>query len=203
MLLMEGRALTAKELAYGAGVEPATGTSHLQRLLADDLVVCAAEGRHKYFRLASAQVAQCVEALMVIALPAKPTAAKSLPPLHSARLCYDHLAGRLGTEVTLALLQRDLVRVEKRDVVISKKGKRWFTRFGIDVDELGQSRRKLAYACLDWSERKDHLAGALGAAVAQRMLTAGWVKKSSGTRALSVTKAGIEALASNFGIQWA
>src|SRR3984957_5265415 len=97
MLLMEGRALTAKELAYGAGVEPATATAHLRRLAASALIRATPSGRHKYFRLASPQVARLVESLMVVAPPPPPRPAPAPDPMRAARFCYDHLAGRLGT----------------------------------------------------------------------------------------------------------
>src|ERR1017187_932353 len=107
-LLMEGRALTAKELAFGAGVRPSTGTTHLRRLVDDSLVIVARQGRHKYFRLASPDVARCVESLMSVASPVRETKAGPDSPLREARLCYDHLAGCLGMQITDALLARRL-----------------------------------------------------------------------------------------------
>lgn len=201
-LLMEGRALTAKELAHGTSVEPATATAHLRRLLADALVVSTPQGRHKYFRLASPQVAQCVEALLVVAMPVKATPATPPHPIHQARFCYDHLAGRLGILITEALLNRDRLRLKGKDFVVTRRGERWFARFGLDLPALAGSRRRFAYACLDWSERQDHLGGALGAAVAQRMLGAGWLKRIAGTRIAAVTRSGGEALGAHFGIHW-
>ncbi len=202
MLLMEGRALTAKELAYGAGVEPATGTVHLQKLSADALVVSTTQGRHKYFRLASPDVARGVEGLLAIALPAHPKSPDKLPAIHRARFCYDHLAGRIGIEVTQALLQQKLLRFAGREAVLSAKGARWFNRFGVDVAVLSQTRRKFGYACLDWSERQDHLGGALGAALAQRMMDLGWIKKQQGCRTVTVTDAGRKGLKSHLGVTW-
>src|SRR4051794_41151713 len=105
-LLMEGRALTAKELAYGAGVEPATATAHLRRLQNDGLLGCVSQGRHKYFRLASPAVAQLVESVMVLAPRAPRRRAGALEDIHVARFCYDHLAGRLGTRLTRSLVRR-------------------------------------------------------------------------------------------------
>lgn len=201
-LLMEGRALTAKELAHGTSVKPATASTHLRRLLADALVVSTPQGRHKYFRLASPQVAHCVEALLVVAVPAKTAPAAPPHPIQEARFCYDHLAGRLGILITEALLRCDRLRLKGRDFVVTGSGERWFAKFGIDLPALAGSRRKFAYGCLDWSERKDHLGGALGAAVAQRMLEAGWIKRSPGTRIAAVTRLGGDALGSHFGIHW-
>lgn len=201
-LLMEGRALTAKELAHGANVEPATATSHLQRLLRDQLVISTTQGRHKYFRLASPRVAECIESLMGVALPSEKTVADRSEPIHHARLCYDHLAGKLGTQITAILLGRGLMRLDGKQFVLSPKGKRWLGEFGIDVAAMIQSRRRFAPVCLDWSERRDHLGGALGAALAHRMIGAGWLKRRPGSRVLSVTKSGHDALAGYFGIAW-
>lgn len=200
-LLMEGRALTAKELAHGAGVTPATGTAHLRRLLADALVVVQAQGRHKYFRLASPQVAHCVESLMAIARPAPGATDTAMAPLHLARFCYDHLAGRIGTRITESLVARKLLREEGRDFLLTGTGGRWFGKFGIDPATLAGSRRRLACVCLDWSERKNHLGGALGAALAQRLLAAGWLKRRPGSRVVTVTSSGRQALVAHFGIQ--
>lgn len=200
-LLMEGRALTAKELAYGSGVEPATGTAHLQRLEADRLVVSMTQGRHKYFRLASTHVADCVESLMAVAQPAKPSCEKTEDPVRIARFCYDHLAGRVGTEITHVLLERKLLELKDKDFSVSKKGERWFEKFGLDLTAVAQSRRKFGHVCLDWSERRHHLGGALGAALAQHLLDAGWIKRKPGTRVAVVTKLGRTELKSQFGIE--
>jgi DNA-binding transcriptional ArsR family regulator len=189
-LLMEGRALTAKELAYGSGVEPATATAHLQRLLADALVVSLNQGRHKYFRLASTQVADCVEALMAVALPAKRTPPEREDPIRVARFCYDHLAGRIGTQITDALVQMKLIALNGEDFVVSKKGARLFAKLGLDLAAVAASRRKFAHVCLDWSERRHHLGGALGAALANHFIHAGWIKRKTGTRAVVVTAIG-------------
>ncbi len=201
-MLMEGRAHTAKELAHGAGVDPATATAHLRRLQEDSLVTWTSQGRYKYFRLASAQVARCIESLLVIAGPARSVAGTTPEPLHLARFCYDHLAGRLGTQMTGFFVEQRLLLAEGKDFVPTPKGRRWFATFGIEVDALGRTRRKIARACLDWSERRDHLAGALGAEVARRMMEAGWLKRRPGTRVVLVTASGAQALRTHFGVTW-
>ena len=199
-LLMEGRALTAKELAYGAGVEPGTATTHLQRLLADSLVSSTMQGRHKYFRLTSPDVAACLEALMIVARPRVQETTQELPPIRRARFCYDHLAGRIAIGITEALLEQNILRRRADEYLVSKKGERWLTKFGIDLAEVAASRRKHAYACLDWSERKDHVGGALGAALAQRMVTAGWVRRKADSRVAVITTLGRKQLRAHFGI---
>ncbi len=191
-LLMEGRALTAKELAYGAGVEPATATAHLKRLLEDRLVAVAVQGRHKYVRLASPDVAQLLELMMAVA---PRTALRRPQPrveekLRQARMCYDHLAGELGIGLTDALVAQGLLRKEADAFAVTRKGAAWFGELGIDLDAIRGKRRKFAPQCLDWSERRDHLGGALGAALAERLVELGWIARKRNSRAVSVTEAG-------------
>jgi len=202
-LLMEGRALTAKELAHGTSVDPATATAHLRRLADDALIESTAQGRHKYFRLASSQVAECVEALLAMAVRRAPMPVKSLQPIHQARFCYDHLAGRLGVEITEAMLRRKFLRLEKKLFVVSKAGERWFSDLGVNLAAVRAGRRQFACACLDWSERKDHLGGALGAAFAEHMLGAGWLERKAGTRVAVLTSLGSRNLAQCLGIRTA
>jgi DNA-binding transcriptional ArsR family regulator len=203
ILLTEDRALTAKELAYGAGVKPATATAHLRRLEGDRLVSSTTQGRHKYFRLTSPDVAHLVESLMVVAPAAAPQHAsdkKTVDVIRLARLCYDHLAGKLGVQLTAAMVARGLLVEEKRAFSITADGEDWFETFGIDIPALRRNRRQFAYQCLDWSERKSHLAGSLGAAVAQRMIVLGWLVKAKRSRVVSLTEAGQRALMKRFGI---
>ncbi|MGH6892976.1 MAG: ArsR/SmtB family transcription factor [Dongiaceae bacterium] len=202
-LLMEGRALTAKELAYGAGVEPATATQHLRRLLEGGLVTVAAQGRHKYFRFASPQVAELMELLMVIAPHAKAKAPmpRIEEPLRRARMCYDHLAGELGIGIADALLKSGLLRKEDDAFAVTKRGAAWFVGLGIDLDTARSLRRKFAAQCLDWSERRDHLGGALGAALAERLVDLGWIARKRNSRAVTVTEAGRRQLTSQLGIR--
>lgn len=201
-LLMEGRALTAKELALGAGVEPATASAHLRRLLDDELVESTAQGRHKYFRLASLEVAQLIESLMVMAPRPKSAAKQKDDPLRVARFCYDHLAGQLGTHLTEAMLARGLLMPQGRDFALTAEGQEWLQAFGLDLAALRGSRRKFAPQCLDWTERKDHLGGALGAAIAQQMIALGWITRTKHTRVVTITESGRAALAAGFGLHF-
>ena len=196
-LLMEGRALTAKELALGSGIGPATATAHLRRLLEDGLVVSTAQGRHKYFRLADHQVAQLVESLMRVA-ERRPTqlARPAAPePIREARFCYDHLAGSLGTAL-LALMRRKgwLLATPTESLpkalTLSPKGDRALNDMGISIPEVRSRRRQFACTCLDWSERRDHLGGALGAALAEHFTDAGWIARKKHTRVVSITAEG-------------
>jgi DNA-binding PadR family transcriptional regulator len=201
VLLMEGRALTAKELALGVGIEPATATSHLKRLLDDGLVVCTSQGRHKYFRLASEHVAELIETLMRVA-PQRKTQARPLvdEPIRQARYCYDHLAGSLGTGLLAMMLKKHWLvpqadaDADAKMLEISARGTRSFTALGIDIEEAQSRRRQFACRCLDWSERQDHLGGALGAAVAERFKTLNWIERKKHSRVVQITPAGADEL---------
>lgn len=197
-LLMEGRALTAKELALGAGVEPATATSHLKRLLEDGLLEATAQGRHKYFRFASDEVAQVVESLMRIAPRRKAAPPTPQAPIRRARFCYDHLAGELGTDL-FSLMQRkkwlEPDGADGRQLRLTARGTRALEQIGVDVEAARARRRLFACRCLDWSERQDHLGGALGAAVAQRLLALRWIERTKHSRVVRVTSAGESGLA--------
>jgi DNA-binding transcriptional ArsR family regulator len=199
-LLMEGRALTAKELAYGARVEPATATQHLRRLQEGGLLTARVQGRHKYFRLASSQVAELMEMLMVLA-PAqdgRSVGPRIEEPLRRGRMCYDHLAGELGIGITEALVRQGILRKEVDAFALTKRGDAWFADLGIDVETARALRRKFASCCLDWSERRDHLGGALGAALAERLVDLGWIARKRNSRAVAVTDAGHRKLAEHF-----
>lgn len=199
-LLMEGRALTAKEMAYGAGVEPATATAHLKRLLDERLVSVAVQGRHKYVRLASPDVAQLMELMMAVAprVNVRRPVPRVEEKLRQARMCYDHLAGELGIGITDGLVKQGLLRKGQDAFAVTGKGAAWFGELGIDLDKTRGQRRKFASQCLDWSERRDHLGGALGAALAECLVDLGWIVRKRNSRAVSVTEAGRRHLARNF-----
>jgi len=194
-LLMEGRALTAKELALGAGIEPATATSHLRRLVDDGLLECAAQGRHKYFRFASEDVAHLVESLMRVA-PARKVVAQQVEPIRAARFCYDHLAGSLGTGLFSAMLRKGWLRDgEPRQLDVTAKGNKSLAALGVDLDAARGRRRQFACRCLDWSERQDHLGGSLGAAIADSFRQSRWIERQKHSRVVRITPSGRAALA--------
>lgn len=194
VLLMEGRALTAKELALGAGIEPGTATSHLRRLVEDGLLASAAQGRHKYFRFASSQVAQLVESLMRVAPPRKCLPASSpVEPIRHARFCYDHLAGSLGTGLLAMLLRKRWLEDDTDhagQLLPTSAGEKALKALGLDLPELRSKRRQFACTCLDWSERRDHLGGALGAALAQHFTQQDWITRKKHSRVVLVTANG-------------
>jgi DNA-binding transcriptional ArsR family regulator len=194
--LHDGRALPAGELARRAGIRPSTASEHLALLVDRGLVAVEATGRHRYFRLASSEVAHAVEALSALA-PARP--ARTLreatigEALAEARTCYDHLAGKLGVALTDGLLRHEALIELDGGFALGANADRWLDRLGIA--ELPM-RRPSALRCLDWSERRPHVAGGLGAALLQRALEANWVVRLPASRAVRLTPAGRRAFAS-------
>jgi DNA-binding transcriptional ArsR family regulator len=192
----------AGELARCADIAPSTAASHLQKLVDAGLLSVTRKGRLRLYRLTSAEVAQAIEALAVLA-PVIPVTSfrqsRDSDALRAARSCYDHLAGRLGVTLHDELLrQRMIKRTSEQDYGITEKGSDLLSGFDVDVEALRSSRRMLARACLDWSERTPHLAGALGAALQEQFLHRGWVERRSENRSLRVTAAGRRGLRSWF-----
>jgi DNA-binding transcriptional ArsR family regulator len=207
--LMDGRALTASELARVAGVTPQTASGHLAKMAASRLVLVERQGRHHYHRLASPAVAQMMESIMLVAaLETRRTAPVTGPreaALRMARTCYDHLAGRLGVSLADALVARGYVDLNHDGGLVTDAGVSLLQRIGIDVTHLtmgrGKKARVLCRPCLDWSERRPHLAGALGAALCAFSLEKGWIRRREGTRAVTVTPEGIRIYRDAFGVR--
>ena len=202
--LMTGQALTATELAGVAGVTKQTVSVHLAKLVEAKLLAMDTQGRHRYFGLADRDVAQLLESLMGVAYRAGAVRLRSSPrepALRKARVCYDHLAGELGVLVYEGLEQRGLLRKEAAGLELTVQGERFFARSGIDVDELSRERRPLCRPCLDWSMRRHHLAGALGAAVLEHCLERGWARRMRGSRVVQFTPTGERALRERFGAE--
>lgn len=196
--LLGGRALPAGELARAAGVTPQTASAHLARLVDAGLVVAVRHGRHRYHELAGHEVAEVLEGLAALAPTQAVTglrAAGRRAAERAGRSCYDHLAGELGVALTDRLCA--LGALEERSLGVADPAP--FAALGVDPAALGAGRRPLTRACLDWTERRPHLAGALGAAVLTRALDAGWVARRPGGRAVAVTPVGAEALRERLG----
>ena len=201
--LWDGTARPAGELARIAGVTPATASSHLARLVAGGVLRVEPRGRHRYFRLSGAPVARALEAMALLVTPHVSSEAVGAPasPLRRARLCYDHLAGGRGVAVSDALLARRLLTLRVGDYGLPPAGRRWFERMGIEVAPLEQSRRPLLRSCIDWSERREHLGGSLGAALATQLLERDWLRRRRDDRALLVTSAGRIGLSRTLGLR--
>lgn len=194
--LMDGRALTAKELAFLAGVAPQTASGHLARLMQGGLLGVAVQGRHRYYRLAGPEVAAAIEGLMVLA--GSPATPRRLPSrvgaeLAQGRTCYDHFAGRLGIAIHDALVAAGHLMVGEGGYGLTPAGEAAFASLGVAPVE-SKGRRAALRPCLDWSERRPHLAGTLAAALACRCFDRGWVLRRKGSRAVTLTPAGRAAL---------
>ncbi|MEO8200130.1 MAG: helix-turn-helix transcriptional regulator [Gemmatimonadota bacterium] len=199
--LLGGRALTATELSRFAGVTKQTTSSHLSRLVGAKLISVESQGRHRYFRLADADVGEVLENLMGVAqrVGAVRTLVNPVDPvLRKARVCYDHLAGELGVLVLDSMKQRSLVKPDGKDLTLTEPGGRFCEAMGIDIRSLQHRRRPLCRACLDWSVRRHHLAGAVGAAILTRCLSLGWGRRARGSRALVFSALGEKAFRDRF-----
>jgi DNA-binding transcriptional ArsR family regulator len=183
--LMGGQALTATELAAEAGVTKQTASAHLSRLLAARLLAVEAQGRHRYYRLAGRDVAQMIESLMGFAgrlSGSRVMTGPADPAMRKARVCYDHLAGELGVLLYDSMLKRRMLRAADDGLDLTEAGREAFEASGIDVAALSEGRRPLCLACLDWSVRRHHLAGALGAAVLDHCFERRWARRARGSR---------------------
>ena len=204
MALADGRAQPAGELAYAAGVTAQTASSHLAKLLAGGLLSVETQGRHRYYRLAGSHVALALENLASIA-PSGPVRrmprSREAQDLQFARCCYDHLAGGLGVAVTQALQDRALViATDDKQFDVTPAGVEWFNSMGLDMAGLKPTRRGLARQCLDWTERRHHLAGPLGVALMTQFCAKGWVRRLKNSRAVQVTPKGWAGLKEQLGV---
>jgi DNA-binding transcriptional ArsR family regulator len=203
--LMDGQARTSTELAVVAEVTPSTASVHLNRLRAERLVEVRVQGKHRYYNLAGRSVARALEALSVLAGAPRDELVPSTPHgLRAARTCYDHMAGRLAVGLldrftALQWLSRGSPAPDALD--LTREGAKALEALGIDVEGTRALRRRFAYACLDWSERRPHLGGALGAAVLEVALARGWVAPDLDSRALEVTNRGRREIRARFGLE--
>jgi DNA-binding transcriptional ArsR family regulator len=203
--LMNGRALTASELAQEAGITPQTASSHLSKLEAGGLIEQEKQGRHRYYRLADPDVGGVLEGLAALAARAghmRVRTGPKDPALRRARVCYDHLAGDLGVQMLDSLRRQKLVRQHKHDIELTSEGERFLaSTLQIDADALAHPRRPVCKACLDWSERRHHLAGTLGAALLKRFTELKWAARdpTPGSRVVQFTRQGEKRFAALFG----
>jgi len=193
--LLSGECASAGELARAGSITPATASGHLTKLLDAGLLVCEARGRHRYFRLAGPEVAQALEALALVAERSAHDQAWEYPQrqrLREARCCYGHLAGRLGVKLYEGLRNHQGLQPAHQGFELTAAGRDWLSRLEMSAPEPAGSRR-YAYACLDWSERRDHLAGQLADALLQHCLQRGWLRRGEG-RGVELTPLGVQRL---------
>lgn len=203
LALLDGLPRAAGELSKLAGVSPATASAHLARLLNGGMIAVEKQGRHRYYRLSGPEVATVIEVIAQIS-PARPARglrqSREAELLAGARSCYDHLAGRAGVALLDALLADGILAGEPRpEFEVTSAGAEILAGFGVDVAEVRRARRRFAGSCLDWTERRPHLSGALGAAITARLLRLGWIERGTVRRSMRVTPAGQDGLAATFG----
>jgi DNA-binding transcriptional ArsR family regulator len=200
--LLDGRALTAGELAYAARVTPQTASTHLAKLTEAGLLKPVKDGRHRYFRLASARVVEMLDGIVAVALENRPRyrpLSRQARELSAARICYDHLAGRLSVDLADFFITNAYIAPGDEAAEITEAGTRFLTEFGIDMAALGSTRR-FCRLCLDWTERRPHIAGAVGAALTSRFFDLGWAERMRHSRAVVVTLSGKRGFLETFGI---
>ena len=201
--LLDGRAFTATELAVSANTSPQNISMHLGKLLEADLLCVEKQGRHKYYRFSNKEVAYAVEAMAnlvpkpEVSLKNKP---ENYPPIKFCRTCYDHLAGKIGVALTDSLLEQKIIIEKNNAYEISPEGEKWFFRFGINIEEAQKQKRIFLKPCLDWSERRNHIAGSIGALLLNKMIAEDWLRKTKDSRAMIITGKGEKELLKNFKI---
>ncbi|HTX31129.1 MAG TPA: helix-turn-helix domain-containing protein [Solirubrobacteraceae bacterium] len=206
LALMGDRTLTAGELADRAGISAPLASAHLARLLDGGLISVEQQGRHRHYRLSDPHVAEVIEAILTLAPHRRASSLREVNrgrAIREARTCYDHLAGALGVAVTDALTHQRILQPAEGSYELTRAGESRLSELGLDLEAVRGRRRAFARPCLDWTERRPHLAGALGAGLADRLFELGWVERRPHTRALRVTSTGREQLRDQLGVNLA
>lgn len=200
--MLDGRAYTGGELARFVGIAPSTASEHLAKLCDAGMICIEAQGRHRYFRLATAEVAEMLEPLLsfVPTSTERPAHRKGISPLLAARRCYDHLAGDVAVQLYAKLLSTNRLCVIDERPVLTERGASAFAELDIDLGALAKKSRPMLRNCLDWTERRHHLAGSVPASLLDVMLQRRWMKVGSMPRALTLTSTGRDALFAHFGL---
>ena len=189
--LIDGKAYTASELAFSADTSPQNISMHLNKLLQANLLQVERQGRHRYYRYSKPEVAYAIEAVANLVPPQHhKTIEHKDTPIRHCRTCYDHLAGKVGVLIADSLVRNNLIVPAEDAFSVTKSGEVFFLELGIKTIELEKKKRAFARPCLDWSERKHHLAGALGAALLNSMLEQDWIRRKQNTRAILITSKG-------------
>lgn len=202
--LLDGRAYTASELALVSDLSATSVSNHLSKLLNGKIVKVDIQGRHRYYSFANSEVAYVVESMANLSNQ-KPTSKVnnqlSKNDVKYCRTCYDHLAGKVGVLIADKLVSDKIIELRDKSYVVTENGNRFFSDFGLDLTKLQKQRRYFTKACLDWSERKYHLAGSLGNAILEKMLELDWVRRTKNSRAIVITSVGQNGLRDKFGIE--
>jgi DNA-binding transcriptional ArsR family regulator len=203
LALSDGRAFTASELARGAKIAPSTASEHLSRLVEGELLTVAKQGRHRYYRLADPAIVDIIESMARLAPQRKIRTlgeSEHAKALHRARMCYHHLAGTLGVRLTEALVAKHLLQIADMGYILTDTGSAWLRTFGITGASSPKNGPLFIPWHIDWSERQHHVAGAFGAALANRLFELQWLERRPASRAVRLTATGASALAREFGV---
>ncbi|MBF2708118.1 helix-turn-helix transcriptional regulator [Flavobacterium soyangense] len=191
--LLDGKAFTATELAIVADTSAQNISMHLTKLIQAGLLSVESQGRHKYYKFSRKEIAYAIEAMASL-LPQSTDKhdlhKASNSAIRQCRTCYDHLAGKVGVAITDGLLHQKIIVDNDNVLEVSLKGQKWFSELGIDIEELKKKRRSFLRPCLDWSERRHHIAGSLATALLDKMLLADWIRRTKNSRAIIVTSKG-------------
>jgi DNA-binding transcriptional ArsR family regulator len=201
--LLDGKAFTATELSIVANTSPQNISMHLGKLLEANLLCVEKQGRHKYYRFSSKEIAYAIEGMANLIPPPTVSQKKNTEnhsPIKHCRTCYDHLAGKIGVALANSLLEQNIITDTNNNFEISTEGKKWFSDFGINVDEVKKQRRLFLKPCLDWSERKNHISGSLAASLLDKMIANDWLRKTANSRAIIITGKGEKELYKYFKI---
>ncbi|WP_068504142.1 ArsR/SmtB family transcription factor [Paenibacillus kribbensis] len=203
-VLLDGRFHTASELAHMAGIKPQTASFHLSKMTEAQVVTVEKQGRHRYFGIQNPEVARVMESLLSIAPPVQIKSFKQASEneaIRLARTCYDHLAGHLGVQIMDSLIEKGMLSEGQDALHVTEKGEAFFADFQINLTQIKQRRRSFSHKCLDWSERRHHLAGALGSALLDRLLTLHWIERLPTNRAIRITADGKRGFKEVFSIE--
>jgi DNA-binding transcriptional ArsR family regulator len=188
--LLDGRAFTATELSIAVNTSPQNISMHLAKLLEANLLCVEKQGRHKYYRFSSKEVAYVIEAMANL-IPKPELSSKkkteNYPPIKYCRTCYDHLAGKMGVALADSLLEQKIIIENNNTFEISPEGEKWFSNFGINLEEAQKQKRIFLKPCLDWSERRNHIAGSVGTLLLNKMLEQDWIRRTADSRAIIIT----------------
>jgi len=191
--LLDGRAYTATELATSANISLQSASNHLAKMIKSNILSVEKQGRHRYFKYANAEVAQVIESmasLVPLNMELKKMKTPKLNDFTYARTCYDHLAGSVGVKITNSLLDNKIIEISGKKYIVTESGKKWFSKIGLNINTIKLQKRSFAHQCLDWSERKHHIAGALGASLLDIMIEKDWIRKKKNSREVIITSFG-------------
>ncbi len=191
--LMDGKALTATELALSSDTSPQNISMHLAKLVEGGLLSVENQGRHRYYKYSRKEIAYAIEALTTLLSPSTTKENfnnEPFPAIKYCRTCYDHLAGKVGVVITDSLLKQRIIVADNKSFEVTNKGKKWFSEMGINIEELNLQRRSFLRPCLDWSERRHHIAGSLASTLLDKMLSSDWIRRTKNSRAMVITSKG-------------